>query len=277
MLMTVREAIADAARRLRDVSGTPRLDAELLMAHALGDSRDMVLLRRLDDPVPAGFETLVARRLKSEPVAYITGTRAFWTLELAVTPAVLIPRPDSETLIEAAIAQLGASPAPRLLDLGTGSGALLLAALDHWPDAWGVGVDRSVAAAHVANGNARRLGMDDRAAFVIGDWDAPISGRFDGIFCNPPYIGEAEALPRDVAGYEPASALFAGPDGLDDYRRIIPRLPLLLSEGGRAFVETGADQARAVCALGQRYGLHAFVRRDLAGRERCVILSGQAL
>lgn len=271
---TVRQAIVDAARRLQDISGTPRLDAELLMAQALGTSRDAMILARLGEAAPQVFMALVERRLRHEPVAYITGTRAFWTLELMVTPDVLIPRPDSETLIEAAVAQLGASPAPRFLDLGTGSGALLLAALDHWPDAWGVGVDRSAGAARVAKGNAERLGMRHRAAFVIGDWDAPISGRFDGIFCNPPYIGEAEALPRDVADHEPASALFAGPDGLDDYRRIIPRLPVLLSESGRAFVETGADQAGAVCELGQRYGLHAFVRQDLAGHDRCVILSG---
>lgn len=270
--MTVRHAIADAASRLTEVSDTPRLDAELLMAHALGDSRDGMLLGRLDEALPAGFAALVERRLRSEPVAYITGTRAFWTLDLMVNRDVLVPRPDTETLIEAAIDRLAGRAAMRVLDLGTGSGALLLAALDHWRVAWGLGVDRSAAAIQVAASNARRLLLHDRTAFAVGDWSSALGGRFDAIFCNPPYIATDAILPRDVALHEPASALFAGADGLDDYRRLLPQLPGLLAPGGYAFLETGAEQARDVGALAAREGMSFEVRRDLGGRERCVIL-----
>ena len=152
--MKVREALADAAVRLAAVSDTARLDAELLMAHALGVARDDLLLRRLDGEAPAAFEPLVARRRAHEPVAYITGRRAFWTIELSVGPGVLVPRPDSETLIEAAIAHFGARTPARILDLGTGPGTLLLAALDQWPEATGLGVDASEAALAWARRNA---------------------------------------------------------------------------------------------------------------------------
>lgn len=270
--MSVRRAIVEAAGRLAAVSDTPRLDAELLMAHALLVSREALLLKYMDAAAPEGFASLINRRMASEPVAYITGTRDFWTLSLRVTPDVLVPRPDTETLIEAAVARIAPNSAPRFLDLGTGSGALLLAALDQWPQGWGVGVDRSEAAARVAADNARQLGFGDRAAFVIGDWASAISGTFDGIFCNPPYIKDAAPLPLDVAEYEPASALFAGADGLADYRRIIPQLPDLLALHGCAFLETGYDQAQDVAGLAMAQGMMAEVQRDLAGQERCVIL-----
>lgn len=270
--MTIRQTLTAAAARLAAVSDTPRLDAELLMAHAAGVSRDTMLLGLLDTEAPEAFDGLVERRMRSEPIAYITGTRDFWTLELHVTPDVLIPRPDTETLIEAAVECLAPDAAPRILDLGTGSGALLLAALDQWPKGWGVGVDRSAAAARVAQANARRLGLAGRAQFVIGDWAQMISTHFDAIFCNPPYIEKAAPLPPDVAEYEPASALFAGTDGLSDYRRLIPQLPDLLALHGHAFIEVGLGQAPAVIAEGVRHGLKARLRSDLAGRERCVIL-----
>lgn len=247
-----------------------RLDAEVLLARALGIAR-MDLLLDLDRVVDAAaFAALVDRRAAGEPVAYITGSREFWSLDLAVTPDVLIPRPDSETLIEAAVAYFAGSAGPgRVLDLGTGSGALLLAALSAWPEATGVGVDASAAALRVAAGNAARLGFGARARFVHGGWDAA-DGAFDLILCNPPYIATGEALPRDVADWEPASALFAGADGLDDYRALAPLLGGYLAPGGVACVEIGATQADAVTALLAERGSTVALRRDLAGFPRCL-------
>lgn len=270
---TVRAALAAATRNLEPVSDTARLDAELLMAHALGVSREVMLLGRLDEAAPAGFAMLADRRGAGEPVAYITGRRQFWTLDLSVTPDVLIPRPDSETLIEAAVAARAPGAALRILDLGTGSGALLLAALDHWQVAGGLGVDRSAAAIRIAALNARQSGVGGRASFIVGDWAQSISGSFDLIFCNPPYIEEGAELPRDVARYEPPSALFAGEDGLDDYRRLIPQLARVLAPDGVAFVEIGWRQAAAVSGLAASVGMLAGIRRDLGGRDRCVILT----
>jgi release factor glutamine methyltransferase len=258
-----------AADRLAPVSDTPRLDAELLLAHAFGITRQALLLGP-DWPVPPEFDSLLQRRLAHEPVAYITGSKAFWTLDLHVTPDVLIPRPDSETLIEAAIAHFGGGAPATMLDLGTGSGALLLAALDQWSEAWGLGIDRSAAALAVARGNAERLGLGDRACFVQGSWADALGARFDLILCNPPYIEVGAALPPQVAAHEPASALFAGPDGLDDYRRIAPQLARLLAPGGIAVLEIGGTQADQVSALLRAEGLRTNVVKDLAGLDRCV-------
>lgn len=267
-------ALVQATKQLARVSDTPRLDAELLLAHALGISREALLLGG-DRPVPAAFEAFLARRLHHEPVAYITGHKSFWTLDLAVTPDVLIPRPDSETLIEAAIAHFCDRAPSTILDLGTGSGALLLAALDHWPDAQGVGVDRSPAALAVAAGNAERLGLSARARFVLGEWADSIHATFDLVLCNPPYVESDAELPPQVVKHEPAEALFAGPDGLDDYRRIVPQLGRLLAPGAVACLEIGSDQADTVMALGRTRGLAASARKDLGGRDRCIVLSAQ--
>ncbi|MHA6768788.1 peptide chain release factor N(5)-glutamine methyltransferase [Sphingobium ummariense] len=271
--MSVAEALRDAAERLGPASGTPRLDAELLLAHALGLSRADLLLRQRDLSVPAAFDALLARRMAGEPVAYIVGTRDFWTLSLRVTPDVLIPRPDSETLMEAAIAHFAGRAPQRVLDLGTGSGALLLAALDQWSLATGLGVDISPAALAVAQSNADRLGMASRAAFRQGDWGEGVSGPFDLILVNPPYIARSAALSGDVL-HEPEGALFAGPEGLDDYRRIAPQLPSLLAPGGVALLEIGYDQAAAVGNILGAQGLAVSVRRDLAGHDRCLLASG---
>ena len=184
--MTLRNALAAAAKRLAGGSDTARLDAELLAAHALGLSRETMLMGHLDGGVPDVFEALVARRAGGEPLAYITGTRDFWTITLSVAPGVLIPRPDSETLIEAAVAHFGARSPRTVLDLGTGSGALLLAALDQWPEARGLGIDRSEAALAIARANAARLCMADRADFGIGGWAHRIADIFDLIRRNPP-------------------------------------------------------------------------------------------
>jgi release factor glutamine methyltransferase len=269
----IRSALADAARRLGGISDTARLDAELLMAHALGVSREVMLLGRLDHPVPDAFEALLARRLSHEPIAYITGTRDFWTITLNVTPAVLIPRPDSETLIEAAIAHFAKEPPRRILDLGTGSGALLLAALSEWPDATGLGVDTSETALAVAAANARRLGLSDRAAFAPSDWGQDVNEVFDVILCNPPYVENGVILATEVADYEPASALYAGEDGLDDYRRLLPQFERLMAPGAVVALEIGAAQAEAVSALALDAGLSARCFQDLAGRNRCLLLT----
>jgi release factor glutamine methyltransferase len=266
-------AIRRAAARLAPGSDTPRLDAELLMAHALGIERDMLLLGGLDGPVPDRFEVLVDRRAAGEPLAYIMGYRDFWTIRLAVAPGALIPRPDSETLIEAAVAHFAGTPGPRrILDLGTGSGALLLAALATWPAASGVGIDRSPAALAIAAANAVALGMADRAAMREGDW-AGTGEPFDLILCNPPYIGTQEPLPHDVAGYEPHSALFAGTDGLDAYRALAPLLPAQLAQGGVICLEIGSTQAASVASFMTMQGLSVQIQRDLANRERCLVLT----
>ena len=269
----VRNALADGAQRLSKVSESARLDAELLMAHALGVSREMLLLMRLGDPVPLGFAGLLARRLASEPVAYITGSRDFWTITLGVSPAVLIPRPDSETLIEAAITHFGDGGPKNVLDLGTGSGALLLAALSQWPDANGLGVDASQAALAVATANAQRLGLDGRAAFMHGDWGAELDTSFDLILCNPPYVETSAKLASEIVDYEPASALFAGPDGLEAYRQLMPQVVRLMAPAAIVALEIGADQADAVAKLAFDNGLAAHCFQDLGGRNRCLILS----
>lgn len=269
--MTIRHAITAATASIATVSDTPRLDAELLMAHALGVSRDDLLLRHLDAAVPIAFDTLVARRLAHEPIAYITGTRAFWTIDLAVGPGALVPRADSETLIEAAIDHFAGRAPATILDLGTGPGTLLLAALDQWPEATGLGVDRSPQALAMARANAARLAMAGRARFVEGDWAAGIEARFDLILANPPYIGTGEILPPEVREHEPAGALFAGQDGLDAYRIIVPDLPRLIAPGGVAVLEIGHTQADAVGALVAAAGLGWSLRRDLAGRPRAIV------
>ncbi|RQW43071.1 peptide chain release factor N(5)-glutamine methyltransferase [Novosphingobium sp. LASN5T] len=270
--MTVAERLRDAAAALGPGASTARLDVELLMAHALGVSRSDLLLRHMRDPAPPAFEPLFARRRASEPVAYIMGHAEFWSLDLAVTPDVLIPRADSETLVEAALAARPA--ARRVLDCGTGSGALLLAALSALPEARGVGIDRSPGALTVAAGNAERTGLAARAMFHERDWDVPgwASGldRFDLILANPPYVEDAAELEAVVRDHEPAGALFAGAEGLDAYRVLVPQLPGLLAPGGVALVEIGWRQAEAVAAIAAGVGLSARLHRDLGGRPRAL-------
>lgn len=267
------ESIRAAATRLAGASDTPRLDAELLMAHALGLGRDALLLGGLDRPSPKGFDALVARRRAGEPIAYITGIRDFWTIALRVGLGVLVPRPDSEALIEAAVAHFGGRAPAGILDLGTGPGTLLLAALDQWPQARGLGIDASEVALGYARDNAARLGLGDRAEFRRGDWAAGLDARFDLLLCNPPYIGANEPLPADVADHEPAEALYAGADGLDAYRVLAPQIARLIAPGGLAAVEIGASQRAAVAALFETEGLTVACRRDLGGRDRVLLLT----
>jgi release factor glutamine methyltransferase len=268
--VTLRDTLRDAANQLQAITDTPRLDAELLMAHALGVPREALLLSGLDLHVPDGFAPLLARRLAREPMAYITGVRDFWSISLHVGPGVLIPRPDSETLIEAAFAHFHRGAPTRILDLGMGSGALLLAALSLWPNAYGLGIDRSDVAITIAAGNADRLGLN--AEFRLGDWCAGLGGTFDLILCNPPYVESGAILSPEVMN-EPHSALFAGPDGLDDYRRLARQIPPLIAYQGCAVIEIGHDQAGPVTALFAAKGLNVALRRDLAGKDRCLIVT----
>jgi release factor glutamine methyltransferase len=273
--VNVARALRDAAARLEATSDTARLDAELLMAHALNCDRSWMLLNWTGAVTPATFADLIERRARHEPVAYITGKQAFYGREFAVTPAVLIPRPDSETVVAVAIE---AMPEPqRILDLGTGSGALLLTLLEEAP--WseeGVGIDASKGALDVAQSNGKAPHLARRARFLLRDWHQPgwadDLGRFDLIVANPPYVEEAADLAPSVRDYEPAEALFAGPEGLDDYRALFPQLPALLTPEGVAVIEIGAGQAESVAQLAAAAGFSSELRRDLANRPRALIL-----
>jgi len=267
-------ALADAARQLEPTSDTARLDSELLMAEALHIDRDKLILSPPKRAVPNRFWEMVERRKRGEPIAYITGRRAFWNIELHVGPGVLVPRPDSEVLISSAIEHFEGTDGPaRILDLGTGPGTLLLAALDIWPNATGIGVDLSRHALSYAAANARRLGFDARATLRLGDWADGIAERFDLLLCNPPYVADGAELGPGVAEFEPDEALFAGEEGLGAYRVLAPQLPKLLNAGGLAAVEIGPSQASAVVELLARDGLQASVVKDLGGRDRAVLLT----
>ncbi|MEA3540451.1 MAG: peptide chain release factor N(5)-glutamine methyltransferase [Pseudomonadota bacterium] len=266
--MKALDLVRDAAARIG--GETPRLDAELIVAHALGISRETLLLGNPEVAAEAA-EPFIARRAAGEPVAYILGRQEFWSLELEVGPGILVPRGDTETLIAAAQRLFPADAALRILDLGTGSGALALAALAEWPRATVLATDVSDTALAVAARNAARLGFSARSRFLKADWAEGIAKRFSLILSNPPYIGEDEATGAGVREYEPHGALFAGKDGLAAYRRIVPMLPALLEADGAAILEIGWRQAEAVLALGREAGLGGLVERDLAGRDRAVV------
>jgi release factor glutamine methyltransferase len=273
-MTTVAEALRTAASRLESVSDTARLDVELLMAHALGVSRTELLLRHMHGPVPEGFAALTSRRERHEPLAYIVGRQEFYGRDFAVSPAVLIPRADSETIVAAALA---ACPAPgRVLDCGVGSGALLLTVLCECPGASGVGIDRSPEALSIARRNASLLEVADRAVLEERDWHlaqwAEGLGSFDLILANPPYVESDAALDPDVRDWEPAGALFAGPEGLDDYRILIPQLRSLLKENGVVVLEIGSAQAPQVSAIATEAGFSTELHHDLAHRPRALVL-----
>jgi release factor glutamine methyltransferase len=243
------------------------------MAEALGTSRESLLLSRMDDEAPPAFEPLLRRREAGEPVAYIVGRRGFWTIELDVGPGVLIPRPETETLLEAALQHFRDRPPETVLDLGTGPGTLLLAALSEWPEARGVGVDASEEALVYARRNVERLGLAARIELRRGNWTQGLEGRFDLVLCNPPYVEAGAELMRDVAEWEPHQALFAAADGLGEYRRLAAALRPLIAPGGLACFEIGAGQGPAVRSLFEAEGFSVSSRADLAGIERCLALA----
>ncbi|WP_339822332.1 peptide chain release factor N(5)-glutamine methyltransferase [uncultured Parasphingorhabdus sp.] len=266
-----------ATKILGEISDSPRLDAELLMAHALKMERADLLLKLPELAAPAEFSALLERRRQSEPIAHIIGTKEFWGLDFIVSSDVLIPRPDSELLIGEAVRLFAAQHPQRILDLGTGSGALLLAALNEFPAASGLGIDASTAALQIAHNNADALGLADQSKFLLldwtlPDWTGPLGSGFDLVLANPPYVSTNAQLSADVAEYEPHRALFAGEDGMDDYRIIIPGLENLLSPTGMALLEIGFDQADEVSELASDNGYHIELKKDLGKNDRLLIL-----
>jgi release factor glutamine methyltransferase len=277
-IAATRHALADKFREAGIDSG--EADARLLMAYALGVDRAELIAnggRALTVEQAEAIDALAARRLKREPVARIFGHKEFWNLSLQIGPAVLVPRPETETVVEAALDAVGRDARQmaqlRILDIGTGSGALLLALLSELPNAVGTATDISAAALDVARANAERVGVAGRCTFIACDIAAGVPGPFDLIVSNPPYVvhGEIASLPPEVRDYDPALALDGGADGLDGYRAIAAQARRLLAPGGKVIVELGAGQEAAVRALCTKAGLAAAaVLNDLAGIPRAL-------
>jgi len=268
------ELLAGATARLAAVSESARLDAEVLLAHVLGCERS-ALIAHDSEPVmqapAAAFETLLARRLRGEPVAYLTGRREFWSLSLSVSPAVLVPRPETELLVELALRLLPAGEPRAVLELGTGSGAIALALATERPTAHITATDASAAALAVARSNAQRLALA-QVRFRRGDWFEAVPGeRFDLIACNPPYVAAADPHLAALRA-EPVAALVAGPIGLEAFERIVPAAPAHLREAGWLLLEHGADQAAAVKNLLERHGFHDVTSHpDYSGASRVTL------
>lgn len=279
-MTTVGTLLCQGGQALREAGiADSRREARLLLAHALASTTEALLREPRAEVTPdaaARFRAALARRAAREPMAQITGHAGFWTLDLEVGPQTLVPRADSEALIEALVA-FGLRPR-RILDLGTGTGCLLLAALAEFPEASGVGIDLVPEAAALAARNAARNGLTERGKFLAGHWADAISGRFDAILSNPPYIesGAIAGLMPEVSRHEPASALDGGADGLDAYRAILSQLPRLLTSAGIAVLELGEGQGPAVSALAEAAGLRTLGgREDLGGITRALILALQ--
>lgn len=269
--------LTEGAARLKAAGiDNARHEARLLLAHATGLSQATII--GYPEKHVDGFEAygnLVERRAAREPMSHLIGRREFWSLEFEVTPDTLDPRPDSETVIEMALAFLPNLEAEvRVLDLGTGTGCLLAALLSMLPAARGVGMERNPATAAVARRNLSALGFLDRANIIVGDWADGLLGSFDLIVSNPPYIptAEIETLQPEVALFEPAMALDGGPDGLDAYRCIVSMLPALLAKDGIAVLEFGDGQSNAVSQIVLDHGMLVHdVRNDLSGTARCLV------
>ncbi|HEX2342668.1 MAG TPA: peptide chain release factor N(5)-glutamine methyltransferase [Vicinamibacterales bacterium] len=279
-------SFADVVARGREqlvAAGIPedqaRLDAELLARHALGWDRAVWLASRRDeapDPFLSEYAGLLARRLAREPVSLITGAREFWGLQFDTRPGVLIPRFETELIVEEALDQLARVEAPRIADIGTGSGCLAVALAHELPRARVVATDLSALALDVARSNAKKHGVTDRVRFVLTDMLDGIGDSFDVIVSNPPYVqsGDREGLAPEVRDHEPALALFGGTDGLDAIRAVVARTPARLAPGGRLIIEFGYDQDERVCAIAQNGGLTVLrIRDDLQGIPRVAVLT----
>jgi release factor glutamine methyltransferase len=278
--MDVQALRRDTAKRLQSAGiESAELDARVLITHALGwdPARVLAAEETVDAACHSRREEWIARRLAGEPVARIVGKKEFWSRAFALSPDVLVPRPETETVVEAALGALpNRSAAWRILDLGVGSGALLAALLLELPQARGVGVDRSPGAIDTALENLRALGLGTRASLVLGDWAAGLAGPFDLIVTNPPYVasGDIAALPREVREHDPIWALDGGADGLAAYREIVSQLPRLLATGGVAVLELGIGQEAQVAALARsaRLLVNESARRDLSGLPRALVI-----
>ena len=258
----------------------PINDARILLGHSLnkpnekfyGREGDLIKGEHLDD-----FTSKILRRCKREPVSKIIGVKEFWSLELLVSPYVLDPRPDSETLIEAARKQFpDKNKLLNILDLGTGSGCLLLAALQEWPHSYGLGIDIDSRCIEIAKINAKRNELNDRAKFQTGNWASNLDEKFDIILCNPPYIpaNEIAKLDEEVRLYEPKRALNGGQTGLDCYKHLAPQFPNLLTAEGLLFLEIGFGQKKQILGIMKSNNLELIkIEKDLAQIDRCLILS----
>jgi release factor glutamine methyltransferase len=274
------DILLDATQRLRAAGvESPRREARLLLAHVLGLRSEEIVSGKFSlqgAQFHSRFEAALARRAAREPLAYITGRKEFWSLDFEVGPSVLIPRPESEIMVEEALKRFPDINAPlRVADLGTGSGCLLLAFLSERPEAQGLGVDISEEALVIARRNAADLGLDRRTQFLRNDWMSTLSGTWEVIFINPPYImeGELDGLDPEVSRYEPRAALDGGPDGLCAYRRIAGSLVQRLAPKGRVFLEVGQGQAGPVQRIFSEKGLNIEgTVLDLAGIPRCLVV-----
>jgi release factor glutamine methyltransferase len=274
----VGEILQDAAAQLKAAGiEEPWREARILLAEATGESMAAIMAwpeRAVSPDRQVLFDGWLVRRLEQEPISRILGRREFWSLPFIITPATLDPRPDSETVIEAVLAAFPDRSRPcRLIDFGTGTGCLLLALLSEYPNAHGIGVDRSAAAALVARANAEALGLSGRASIIVGDWDGAVAGPVDIIVSNPPYIasGMIASLTRSVRDYDPLTALDGGADGLSPYRVLASAARRLLAPDGAAFFEVGKGQAADVEQLLRAAGFeNCNHHQDLAGIARVV-------
>ena len=272
------DALALAAQALHPKAGErARFEARLLVGHVLGVEPSSLGLTHTAPLSPSQMEALaraLERRLAHEPISRIMGKRAFWTFEFEISPHTLDPRPDSETLVEAVLARAPQDAPGRIVDFGTGSGCLLISILSQRPNLTGVGVDISQDALDVAIRNARTCGVEDRTTFVCTDWDEGISGPFDIIMSNPPYIPDQDVktLAEDVKNFDPLGALTPGPSGLEAYGRLSRACARLLSSHGFCAMEIGLGQQKDVARLFEAQGLHLTAQhKDLQGIVRCLL------
>lgn len=274
-MATIQNSIYKAAQYLHTLATNPQREARLLMAHALQTSYEDIFFakdRLLTKEEEILFNAFLQRRLNHEPISKIMERREFWGLSFQVTKDTLDPRPDSETLIEAVLkAYPNKTQRLRILDLGTGTGCLLLSLLHEYPQAYGIGVDRSKAACCVAHNNAKRLNLNSRCSFLVGHWGDALMSVFDIIITNPPYICNHTPLPPEVIKYDPEMALFGGKDGLDSYLDLANQIPRLVKPDSKVFLEIGSGQLQAITPI---FSPDFFIQviPDLNGINRCLVL-----